>query len=394
MAGFEGELTFRVVRRGDGVDQLCIDSSRPLQAARIFRGKTVDQTLTMLPLLYSVCGTAQAQAAVSALEQAQGGAPDQAVSIAREMLVWLETAREHLWRMMIDWPVFIGEDTARQQLAPLMRLLPETRRALFAEAQAFLPGAVLSVDTKRVELQFATLRRALRREVCGCSSEQWLSMTSPSAIEQWIDQGQTVAARLLRRVRDNRAAACGAAQVAGLPPLDGPLLAQYLAGADADNFIARPTWQGRVYETTPLARQREQALIASSLESHGNGLMTRLLARLVELAQIPAVLRRHLDQLDAAGERVESEVLSTSEGVGLAQVEAARGRLIHRVEVTRGIIRDYRILAPTEWNFHPEGVLAQGFKSLQGTGADDLEWRCKLLINAVDPCVGYSLRLE
>ena len=106
MAGFEGKLSIDLVRAGAAIDRVSIASSRPLQASSIFRGRGAEETLKTLPLLYSVCGTAQAQAAVSAVERAMGRVPDAAVGVARELLLWLETAREHLWRIMIDWPEY------------------------------------------------------------------------------------------------------------------------------------------------------------------------------------------------------------------------------------------------------------------------------------------------
>ena len=394
MAGFEGELTIELAREGAVVAAVSIGSSRPLQAAGIFRGKTAEETLKMLPLLYSVCGTAQAQASALAIEQALGLASAPAVVAAREMLLWLETAREHLWRIMIDWPALLQEQSAKQRLGPLMRLLPDARRALFADAEAFLPGAVLALDTALIAQVLETLEVSLQREVFGCSSGQWLSMTEPDAIEAWIDRGLTPAARLLRRLQENGWADMGASRVAALPLLDNALLSRRFSADDAVDFISRPTWQGQVYETTPLARQLERRPIAEMAASHGNGLATRLLARLSELAQIPADLRRRLDRLGSTADNVTAEVPAVASGSGLAQVEAARGRLIHRVELRQGEVQRYQILAPTEWNFHPQGVLAQGFTTLRADDPEDLRWLCALLINAVDPCVGYVLRVD
>jgi len=48
--------------------------------------------------------------------------------------------------------------------------------------------------------------------------------------------------------------------------------------------------------------------------------------------------------------------LPLSEGAGLGWVQTARGLLLHRVACTAdGLIGSYRVLAPTEWNFHPGG---------------------------------------
>ena len=43
----------------------------------------------------------------------------------------------------------------------------------------------------------------------------------------------------------------------------------------------------------------------------------------------------------------------------IAAVETARGPLLHFARVRDGRIEDYHVLAPTEWNFHPRGLLAR-----------------------------------
>jgi uptake hydrogenase large subunit len=79
--------------------------------------------------------------------------------------------------------------------------------------------------------------------------------------------------------------------------------------------------------------------------------------------------------------------------MGLAQVQAARGLLIHRLVLHKGKVYDYRVVAPTEWNFHPKGVVAYSLKRLQADSVNDLQRQAELLINAIDPCVPYQLNL-
>ena len=81
-------------------------------------------------------------------------------------------------------------------------------------------------------------------------------------------------------------------------------------------------------------------------------------------------------------------------GLGLAQTEAARGRLIHRVQLEDGKISRYQILAPTEWNFHPQGLIAQSLGNLSVSDGQQLQLLAKMMINAIDPCVGYDLRIH
>lgn len=116
-----------------------------------------------------------------------------------------------------------------------------------------------------------------------------------------------------------------------------------------------------------------------------------MLARLLEVALIPSQLRRILTQIK--DQPVLPAISTAIDGIGLAQVQAARGLLIHRLELQQGRIHDYHIIAPTEWNFRPEGVVAQGLKQLQAENPNALQRQAELLINAVDPCVQYALHL-
>jgi Ni,Fe-hydrogenase I large subunit len=74
-------------------------------------------------------------------------------------------------------------------------------------------------------------------------------------------------------------------------------------------------------------------------------------------------------------------------------MEASRGRLIHRVALEGERISRYQILAPTEWNFHPQGVLARGLAGLDVKDPGKFRWQAGLLINTIDPCVGYDLEV-
>ena len=185
-------------------------------------------------------------------------------------------------------------------------------------------------------------------------------------------------------------AASGAGETAFLPPLPEASLCERPTGAGGESFAARPDWQGRLYETTVLSRQQAQLLVALLLAAHGSGLLTRLAARLVETARLPGQMRALLDRGAAGGGG--KGVLGG--GRGLAQVEAARGRLIHAVTVEGETVSGYRILAPTKWNFHPQGAVARALAGLDGSGDNALRRQAALLIEAVDPCVGYRLRVQ
>jgi hypothetical protein len=377
---------------GAGQNRVRILSSRPLRAARIFEGKQPLEVLQQLPLLFSVCGIAQAAAAMQAFRQALDIAAEAPADAARSLLVQMETAREHLWRILVDWPAFLDEPAGARQAAPLHALLPVLRKALFVNGDAFSLQSELQVDDSTLQAQIESLEGLLAGLVFGESPAVWQRISHAAALHDWCLGSESIAARLLRNVSDRGWQTIGAVDSGFLPALPEAGLNRQLAGPDADRFIAEPLWEDRACETTPLARHGDLPLLRSLCREYGNGLQTRLVARLVELAQIPAVMRALLAKTDGA--RPENRNQALPAGVGIGQVEAARGRLIHRVVLGDGVVQCYQILAPTEWNFHPGGVVARGLSRLPQADAAAMQRQAAMLINTVDPCVGYDLQVH
>lgn len=390
----EGSLSIRLYPAQGLVERVEIDSSRPLQASRLFLGKPVHQVLNILPLLFSVCSTAQSAAAVAACEQAldlQVSAPQQQ---ARELLLHVETVREHLLRVLIGWSEWLGERPVAEALAVVGRTKLEVSAALYPQRDAYRPGGgQLQPDPQRLAAMLQALDGVLQEQVLGLPPAQWSELRTLADLQAWSSLGRGIAARLIDRVLKREWAVWGRSPVSALGETSAGTLAGLLQGPEAEHFIAQPTWRGRTRETGALAREQAQPLLRDLSGHGGNGLLTRLTARLSELVQ----LQKYIYQLAGSitetseGQAGKPAEMHRQGGSGVGQVEAARGRLIHWVDVAGSKVRGYRILAPTEWNFHPQGVFAQG---LIGLPIDEhLPELTRLLIEAVDPCVGYRLEL-
>jgi coenzyme F420-reducing hydrogenase alpha subunit len=219
-----------------------------------------------------------------------------------------------------------------------------------------------------------------------------LQIGNATELDDWSNQAESIAARLLRQLSRDGWQGLGATESGFLPDLPAADLNRRLGAPDVSRFIAAPLWQGSSWETTPLARQYDCVLIKALHCEFGNGLLTRLVARLVELARIPAGMRTLAAQLNSPRTAGVSGVLPA--GTGIGQVEAARGRLVHRVVLDDGYVGRYQILAPTEWNFHPAGVVARGLASLPDTDKNTLRRQAAMLVSSVDPCVGYDLQVH
>ena len=383
----EGQLRFTMREDGSGAYAVELQSTRPVHAAKIFVGKSADEVLSILPRLFRVCGIAQAGAAVVAMQKALGLDADNRLAGARNVMILLETAREHLWRIAVDWAEFAGLEPEPGQVRALDCLIPEMQSTLFSSESAFqldsAPGdapAASAIDE---------LRQILELTVFGVDPRDWLSISSVEKLERWSRSQATPAALFLRQVIDAGWAAAGSTDATALPQITDAAINSCLAAPDADSFVATPTWDGATCETTPLQRSAAHSLVADVSGGFGAGLLARAVAVLVELAGIPGSVGNALEQ-DGCAEATED--LPDHTGVG--QVEAARGRLVHRVVVVNDIVNEYRILAPTEWNFHPRGALLRGLSTIPADDPERVRQMGSALITAVDPCVGFELAVH
>ncbi|MEA3277430.1 MAG: nickel-dependent hydrogenase large subunit [Pseudomonadota bacterium] len=375
--------------RGRVVDVDLSSTRRPDLYRRMFIGRSLDDLLGIVPLIFSVCATAQAAAAVRACERAAGVEAASVQERARDLLVLAENAREHLLRILLGWSEWLGSPPAASWLAAVGRMRGAWHGALFPEADGFrLGGGRLRPDRSALDGLLADLTEVIAGAL-GATPDAWLAVTRPDELASWYRSGDSLAQRLVRSVTENGWARLGGSPIEPLPHLPGEQVGRLLAGASAEQFTAMPEWDEVPRETGALERQARRPLIASLKQELGNGLMTRLAARLAELASLPSRIRTLLEGLAPGAPAPAPE---TPTGSGLAEVEAARGRLIHWVCLDEGVVEDFRILAPTEWNFHPRGVLSSGLRTLSADA--DLARLARLLVDAVDPCVECRIEVD
>ncbi|MBE9550139.1 MAG: nickel-dependent hydrogenase large subunit, partial [Proteobacteria bacterium] len=257
--------------------------------------------------------------------------------------------------------------------------------------KAFSLHSSLDVNYSNLEKLINELQQYLQKYVFSIQPLDWLEQKDLAATMHWFEHSNTIASQAVSHIYNNGWSAQGKCNCRHLPDLNGRQLLEQFDKDNSDHFIARPQWQQHCFETTVLSRQASQTLIQSLFQNFQNSLLTRWLARLVDLAKIPQQLGILMKNLEMQSMHMSS---SQYQNLGLAQVETARGRLIHRVEIKHGLISKYQILAPTEWNFHPQGVVAQSLAGLKTNNRKELEQLARLIINAIDPCVGYKLRIH
>ncbi|MFC5354013.1 nickel-dependent hydrogenase large subunit [Azospirillum himalayense] len=381
-AGLEGSVSVRLETAAGRVRAVSVQVRRPA-AARALCGRTPDEAMRLVPLLFSLCGTAQSLAAAEALEEALG-LDARPHTTARALLAEAETATNHAWQVLMDWPARLGEAPQPRDLAGLRAAAAAIHPALYPARDGLRPGGgLLRPDRAALTAAVAALREGVERAVFAAPVP-----TDTADLERWAGAGGTGAARLMRRVLAPGMAGFGACGVTALEPHPAGWFGERLS-ADAA-FSENPRQDGAPAHTGALARRSAHPLVAALLARHGSGLAAHTASRLVELAGLAERLASWADRLDDAEPAPDDG--SARHAAGSGAVETARGRLAHWLRIEGGRIADWRIAAPTEWNFAADGPLAQG---LEGTAADaGLAERAGLLVAALDPCVAAAITIQ
>jgi len=385
----EGRIRVGITVRDGTVQRVDVTSSRPVSACRIFVGRRPAEVVSMAGMLYSVCGKAQALAALEALEGACGREPAGAAHrLGRGLGVLSEVLREHATRLLVDWPARLGRLNnaaaargLRSTTTALVALIPgQTTRWCDSAGDGALATGCAGALVHALEMQLAEV-------LLGHFGLPLARLDDEQGFEDWVAAGDGLA-WVPAMMRGAGLSGVGSGDCPPMPPLDAGALSRRLA-AGGEGFAARPDWGGTVYETGPLARLWQHPVVAAVRARDGAGALARVIARLLELADIPRQMRRLLEDADA---ECGSPLRHVPEaGAAVAVLETARGRLAHRVTVEGGRVSGYRTLAPTEWNFHPAGPLVTGLLGACAPDAAVTRRHAELAASALDPCVALDV---
>lgn len=381
---FEGQVSIEV-SRGNGGAAVQVGFTQPARIDRLLRGKTPAQAMEIVPSVFSLCAMAQTQAAQCALDAAaEADTESSAMLTARQCLTEMESLRENALRIAIDWPRFLDEAVDMRTLKPLMRLVPDI-------AAAMPPTAGRHIDRERALDVIREAETILQELVFAEPVAAWHERGSADAVKRWATAARTPAARLIARVTHAGWEKAGSSVVIPLKQLEASAIRDWLRQNDAVRWgvLLEPT--SDTPETTLLARHLDNDRLTSpgARMYPERGLWDRLVARLIELSLLPGRMR---DLVDGNARPTSGRMLAA--GIGLAEVAAARGMLAHIATIEHGRITDYRILPPTRWNFDATGIAARALRHVADAHAEDAQLLSELVVNAIDPCVGHTVRIN
>jgi hypothetical protein len=355
-------------------------SSRRAWAHHVAAGQPASALPRRLAALYALCGGAHRVTAEAALAAACGREGDAGALARRQADLRLDTLREHVRRLWLDWPR-AWTSTGAEGLAALddaglaaLRACPVLR----ADAQDAAPGSALAAW--------------VAEHVIDHDPRDWLDRwtADPAAwLSEWSARGATRAARALAACRHDASTLSVSPVPLHAHAHDGEMarLARHLR--DDEGFSMAPLWRGHCAETGPWTRLSDPLARLDGTPARLGTVWLRLGARVADLVR--GVLARDGQPWLAQG------ALALAPGEAIAWSEMARGLLIHWVRLDPAEAQDAtadprveacRVIAPTEWNFHPHGAVAQVLATLPPTVRP---CRVHLLAAAFDPCVGLEV---
>ena len=340
MAALTGHF---VLRPGQAAS---IFGTRPIAAAgllsQLLKGQHCAATQQRLGHVFTLCAHAHQRACALAF----GGRPEPLA-----LLRW-EAARDHLRSIALEWPQRLGEPSLQVDAMQWLRTCP------LPLAGATPPSASGASES------LADLHAWLKQDA-GFPAQ---------CLSRWQSRGKDLAVPLRALDVLSHDDATQQKQLR--------LLATAIAASPG--FTHRPQWQGAGAETGPWTRLRHQRRTTAPQPVSA---WTRLEARwkdLLDIAGAPALAD------DATHDPVlSSGALRAGDGQTIAWCEMARGLLLHWVQLdSHGAVAQYRVLSPTEWNFHPHGALAL---ALAARDPDDIA-AAQTLAAAFDPCVECNVQ--
>ena len=345
-----------------------VTSNRPFAIQKLFINRKPTELVQLVGLSYSLCGQAQKFTANSVLnlltEQETFNALD---------LVMVESLREHLLSIvqMLQKLNLINQAEQIAFMSGVGRWVPRFKAAKTAEEQQVVVDEILVEYEKLID------------------GQNWLECFSAieakpkDSIELPGLLGLLMQALSVDFKTESASVDITKSQ---LHAINHDVLFINLNSMNWHEWASKPEVEGRAIENSAFSRIAQGSNEWGELAKKAP-LKTRLLARFVDIKQhLEALLSKDHSQ-SFKNKLFGKATVSDSEQI--AWVETARGRLYHFAQ-TQGVdepVQSYVISAPTEWNFHPQGVAGSLISNLKTSSHEQWKTEVSMIAQIIDPCV-------
>jgi Ni,Fe-hydrogenase I large subunit len=389
----EGEATLDFSFANNSIDDVTIQFSMYRGIEEILVGKSPYDALVITPRVCGICNHAHLLAAVGALEDGYTNAgmdlklSSKALAI-REFTLSCELIQNHMkWFYLTILPQLeslLKEQSGENHALKASYLSSTITKALaifagqWPHSSYAVPGGVTCdptyVDVMQAQSLIEEAIRFVEQMLLGVSLEHYLSMKKLSDLHEiGGDFGRVLHLMGMHEMAEmgyshdrfivfgeSRLFSAGKSLATTVSKVD----ARYVEETRQEGSVAKGVrYKQKLYETGPLARAMvaKEPMVKELHKRYKDSLLTRVFARVHEVALLLKSSQEILANLslDEPSCTLEKRAHAHSfKGVGI--VEAARGSLIHKIEVKEGVIAHYEIIVPTQWN------LSNGTKEEKG----------------------------
>lgn len=386
----EGEARLELFwKDGEVADaRINIPSTRGIE--RVLVGRPYMDALVITPRVCGICGHAHLIATAKAIEDALDIGPTKKAELVRNITQSLEVLQNHIkWFYLFLMPdLVLIENSLRDLYGPFVgkrwkeaiEVASSITKAIalfsgqWPHASYAIPGGITSQPTPKDIVSLKQTLLALKdfflKLVVGMEEgefNQWLYKGSwrdvkgdmAIFLEVCEREGLLEAGRSYDRFI-SFASLYGPSGYYMKRVVHGRLKFGCVEEMEAPEYTrARPVrYRGLPFETGPLSRQllAGTPIIKAMHKELKDSFVVRVFARLLEVWTMAKKIEDWTEELKEVLQDRSSSIKRPPlevNGLGYGAVEAARGTLIHRIRIKKGIIDSYLIITPSQWNLGP-----------------------------------------
>jgi hydrogenase large subunit len=405
----EGEATLKFSYKDNLIDFVDIEFFNTRNIENILQNKPALDALVINPRVCGICGHAHLQATAKALEDCIDGLVlSNKAKIIRELSLNFEIIQNHFkWFYMTIMPLLGYKDTYIKALYPSQTINKAiaTIAGQYPHKSYAIVGGIVSevttMDLVRLKSLIDEVVEFFEKEVLQSSIANLQECDNVDLLLSREGDLSKILHHLKNQNLDNIGKSYDRFIVFGSSSyfksgksnktrVTKSLDTKYIQEIPNQTSKAKNvTYKDKYFEVGPLSRAmlKKTPLIKDAHRKYGDSIFSRIIARVCEIPQLLLHSKDLISQIDLTEPSyIEPRVdISQLSGAGVGIVEAARGSLIHKVKLQNGVIKDYQIITPTQWNLGNGTKESLAIAQKAMVGLDD-EHTAELVFKTFDVC--------
>ena len=405
----EGEAKLDFKFKNEKIDFVDIEFMSTRNIEKILEGKSGQDALVINPRVCGICGQAHLIATVQALESCYEDIKiSRKAEILRELTLNFELIHNHFkWFYLTMFPLFGKKQELLKATYPsqLMAKAIATIGGQYPHTSYAIVGGVVSditeMDVIKIEHYIDDCAKFFQDNLVHTNSSELSECTN---VDMVLDHGGDLP-DILNEIKNKGWLGHGKSydrfivfgsnsyftkgKSVATRVTNNISIANVKEEESKNSFAKNVSFKDKYYEVGPLSRAmlNKTPLIKDAHRKYGDSIFSRILARVCESAQLLAHSKKLLSELDLSeASYIEPSIdITKLSGIGESSVEAARGSLIHKVELENGVIKNYEIITPTQWNLSGGTKEKEGVSQKAMIGLEDVK-TAELVFKSFDVC--------